>query len=161
MTRDACSNAALEVHSRCTRVEPATGWRCRRRRTNDRGRRRERSPVSLSLRTPPAHCLMIGLITDTFDLISKQGWHQSHSRVLPISFSNSHCAPEHGPSASINRQCWQPSAQGRVPFSPFFISVLVTLSFHSPMSARSPLLSYAAVESLDSAPPHFIELWTT
>ena len=118
MTRDTRSNTALEVHSRHTRVEPATGWRCRRRRTNDWGQRRERSPVSLSLRTPPAHCLMIGLITDTLDLISKQGRRQSHSRALPTSFSNSHCAPEHGPSASVNGQCWQPSAQGQVPFSP-------------------------------------------
>jgi len=45
---------------------------------NDRGRRRERSLVSLSFRTPPAHYLVIGFITDNFDLISKQGRRQSH-----------------------------------------------------------------------------------
>ena len=77
---------------------------------------------------------MIGLITDTFDLISKQGWCQSHSRVLPTSFSNLHCAPEHGPSASVNGQCWQPSAQGRVSLFP--------LLHQRPSNALIPILPY-------------------
>ena len=125
MTRDARSNAALEVHSRRTRVEPATGWRCRRRRIMT-GDDAKSAPLShFHFRTP---CLMIGLVTDTFDLISKQGRRQSHFqgvvhfpfqiRILPLSTD-----PRPASTGSVGN----PALKAECSFSPFFISVLVTL----------------------------------
>ena len=93
--RDARSNVALEVHSRRTRVEPAKGLTLQEEEDIDWGQRRGRPLVSLSFQTPPAHYLAIKLITDTFDLISKQGRRHTHLqgavqhpfqiRIVPLS----------------------------------------------------------------------------